>query len=64
MKTSRPFLDAPTADIPVHQFIGGGPKPEEATFTIIDAALVKGKALIQIKITNLQGDVWYKHDFT
>jgi acid phosphatase type 7 len=57
--------DAPTTEMPVHQFVGGGPKPEQATLTIIDAALANGKASMQmqIQITNLQSDVLFKQAF-
>ncbi|MDX2455298.1 metallophosphoesterase, partial [Desulfosarcina sp.] len=55
--------DAPTADMQVHQFVGGGPEPEEATLTIIDAALANGKASMQIQVTNLQSDVIFIQEF-
>jgi len=47
--THRARHDAPTAEMPVHQFVGGGPKPEQATLTIIDAALANGKHLCRSK---------------
>jgi hypothetical protein len=61
--THRARHDAPTAEMPVHQFVGGGPKPEQATLTIIDAALANGKASMQIQITNLQSEVLFKEAF-
>ena len=61
--THRARHDAPTPKMPVHQFVGGGPKPKQATLTIIDATLVNGKASMQIQITNLQGDVMFKQTF-
>lgn len=62
--THHPRHDAPTADMPVHQFVGGGPKPEQATLTTIDAALTKDKASMQIQITNLQSEVLFKQTFS
>jgi hypothetical protein len=50
--------------MPVHQFVGGGPKPEQATLTTIDAALTKDKASMQIQITNLQSEVLFKQTFS
>jgi predicted phosphodiesterase len=55
--------DVPAADMPVHQFVGGGPRPEQATLTLVDAALAKGKASMQIQVTDLQGGVLHKHAF-
>ena len=61
--THNPRHDPPTTDMPVHQFVGGGPKPEQATLTTIDATLTKGKASMQIQITNLQNEVLFNQTF-
>ena len=61
--THRARHDTPTVDMPVHQFVGGGPKPEQATLIIIDAALANDKATLQIQITDLQGRVMFKQAF-
>ncbi|NKB71623.1 MAG: hypothetical protein GKR89_31500 [Candidatus Latescibacteria bacterium] len=61
--THRARHDAPTAAMPVHQFVGGGPQPEQATVTIIDAALTNSKASMQIQIANLQSDILFKQAF-
>ena len=55
--------DAPTTDLPVHQFVGGGPDPEQATLTFIDATLINGEPSMQIQITNLQNDELFKQNF-
>jgi acid phosphatase type 7 len=55
--------DTPTVDMPVHQFVGGGPKPEQATLIIIDAAQANDVATLQIQITDLQGRVLFKQAF-
>ena len=47
--------------MPVHQFVGGG--PEQPTLTLIDAALIHGKASMEIQITDLQGEVLFKQTF-
>ncbi|MDZ8120000.1 metallophosphoesterase family protein [Pontiella agarivorans] len=55
--------DMPTTDMPVHQFIGGGPKPEQATLTLIDAQLINDQASMLIQITDLHGRVLFKQSF-
>jgi len=61
--THKPRHDLPTPEMPVHQFVGGGPKPEQATLTTIDATLTKSKASMQIQITNLENEVLFKQTF-
>ncbi len=56
--------DASTAEMPLHQFVGGGPNPEQATLTTIDATAANGKASMHIQITNLKGDVLFAQAFT
>jgi predicted phosphodiesterase len=53
--------DGPTAEMPVHQFVGGG--PEQPTLTLIDAALTHGKASMEIQITDLHSEVLFKQTF-
>jgi acid phosphatase type 7 len=61
--THRARHDGPTAEMPVHQFVGGGPEPEQATLTLIDVVLTHGKASMQIQITDLHNKVLFQHDF-
>jgi predicted phosphodiesterase len=61
--THRARHDTPTAEMPVHQFVGGGPDPEQATLTLIDAALIHDKASMQIQIIDLKGEVLFKQNF-
>lgn len=59
--THRHRVDEPTVDMPVWQFVGGGPKPQQATLTIIDAKQAGNKAEMNIRITDLSGEVRHHH---
>jgi len=61
--THRARHDVPTAEMPVHQFVGGGPEPDQATVTLIDASVDHGKTTMVIQILNLQGEVLFQQDF-
>jgi acid phosphatase type 7 len=61
--THSPRHDLPTAEMPVHQFVGGGPKLEQAALTIIDAATENGKASMRIRIIDLQNEVLFEEAF-
>ncbi|MBT4139072.1 MAG: hypothetical protein HOE48_14225 [Candidatus Latescibacteria bacterium] len=61
--THHPRHDTPTAEMPVHQFVGGGRELEQATLTLIDATLTHGKASMQIQVANLQNEVLFKQAF-
>ena len=49
--------------MPIHQFVGGGPTPEQATLTIIDATVADGKASMQIQVTDTNGHILFKKLF-
>ncbi|MCO8121246.1 metallophosphoesterase [Stieleria sp. TO1_6] len=51
--THRDRLDVATDDMPIAQFVGGGPKLEQATLTIIDAKQVDEHAELDIRIVDL-----------
>ncbi len=53
--THRHRLDAPTETTPISQFVGGGPKPEQATLTIIEATENGENVTLEIKVVDLDG---------
>jgi len=61
--THRARHDAPTEGMPIHQFVGGGPTPEQATLTIIDATVADGKASMQIRVTDTNGHILFQQLF-
>ncbi|TWU48555.1 Calcineurin-like phosphoesterase [Rubripirellula tenax] len=54
-------LDAATDDMPILQFVGGGPKPEQATLTVIDAEQDGSQQSLDIRIVDLHGKVLHQH---
>lgn len=56
--------DLPTEDMPVHQFVGGGPKPENATLTIVDVQQSGQNTETEIRINDLSGTVHHRHQWT
>lgn len=54
-------VDEPTADAPIHQFVGGGPQPPRATLTIIDADATSGDPKLEIRIVDLAGNTLHEH---
>ena len=64
--THHPRHDPPTASMPVHQFVGGGPRseePEEATLTIIEAEADNAQASALIRIVSLHGQELFSQSF-
>ncbi len=57
-------LDLATKEHPILQFVGGGPKPEQATLTVIDAVKDRGRQSLDIRIVDLQGNVLHQHQWT
>ncbi len=51
----RDRVDPASKEMPILQFVGGGPKPEQATLTIIDAINEGDKQSLDIRIVDLQG---------
>ena len=54
-------VDEPTEQAPIHQFVGGGPAPDKATLTIIDAQKRDSGHEMHIRVINLKGDVLHEH---
>ena len=54
-------VDASTKDVPVHQFVGGGPRPSSATLTIIDASSLGETPKLQIRVADLTGRILHEH---
>lgn len=50
-------LDGPTDEMPVLQFVGGGPQPENATLTVVDTTQHEGHAELDIHIVDLDGKI-------
>ncbi|HQX51871.1 MAG TPA: metallophosphoesterase [Planctomycetaceae bacterium] len=57
-------LDATTSEMPVLQFVGGGPKPEQATLTVIDAQQDGETRSLDIRIVNLEGKLLHQHQWS
>jgi 3',5'-cyclic AMP phosphodiesterase CpdA len=57
-------LDAATPDMPVLQFVGGGPKPEQATLTVIDAVEQQETTSLDIRVVDLQGNLLHRHQWS
>jgi acid phosphatase type 7 len=53
-------LDTSTDEMPVLQFVGGGPQPESATLTVIDTAQHDGHAELDIRIADLVGKMLHR----
>lgn len=62
--THRHRLDQPTSDMPIRQFVGGGPRPEQATVTIIDAQQDRDGSELDIRICDLSGKVLHQQQWT
>lgn len=60
----RDRLDDSTDDMPVSQFVGGGPKPEQATLTIIDAKQSGRLAELDIRIVDLNGELLHRKQWS
>ncbi|QEG01786.1 Calcineurin-like phosphoesterase [Stieleria maiorica] len=60
----RDRLDAASEEMPVLQFVGGGPRPGQATLTIVDAVQEDAEQRLEIRIVNLQGDVLHRHQWS
>ncbi len=56
----RDRLDDATDDMPVSQFVGGGPKPEQATLTVIDSKQGDSRAELDIRIVDLNGKLLHR----
>ncbi|WP_417747205.1 metallophosphoesterase family protein [Rosistilla oblonga] len=56
----RDRLDSATEEMPVLQFVGGGPTAEKATLTIIDAEQNAADPSMEIRITDLGGKVLHQ----
>ena len=57
-------LDAATSEMPVLQFVGGGPKPEQATLTVIDAQQDDETRSLDIRIVDLEGRLRHQHQWS
>ncbi|APZ96180.1 hypothetical protein [Fuerstiella marisgermanici] len=57
-------LDPATPDMPVLQFVGGGPKPEQATLTVVDAQQDGEKRSLNIRIVDLQGSLLHQRQWS
>lgn len=57
-------LDGPTDEMPVLQFVGGGPKPEQATLTVIESSQSDSGAELDIRIVDLDGKVLHHKQWT
>ncbi|WP_162006646.1 metallophosphoesterase family protein [Roseimaritima sediminicola] len=56
----RDRLDEATDQMPVLQFVGGGPKPEQATLTVVDAQRDGDRAEMNIRILDLDGNLLHQ----
>ncbi len=57
-------LDGPTDDMPVFQFVGGGPKPDQATLTVIESSQSDSAAELEIRIVDLDGKVLHRNQWS
>ena len=57
-------LDDATDDMPVAQFVGGGPRPGQATLTIVDAQQQASRAELDIRIVDLAGKILHRKQWT
>ncbi len=57
-------VDGPTDEMPVLQFVGGGPKPESATLTIIDVEQNDKAAELDIRIVDLAGKLLHQKQWS
>ncbi|QDT09632.1 metallophosphoesterase family protein [Planctomycetes bacterium K23_9] len=60
----RDRLDAATDDMPVCQFVGGGPKPEQATLTVVDTTQNVSRATLDIRIVDLNGKLLHRKQWS
>ncbi|WP_372721128.1 hypothetical protein [Novipirellula sp.] len=60
----RDRLDAASKEMPILQFVGGGPKPDQATLTIIDASDDGNQKSLTIRIVDLDGKVLHQHQWS
>lgn len=58
--THRHRLDEATDEMPVVQFVGGGPQLKRATLTVIDAAHEDGRDKLDIRIIDLEGKLLHQ----
>lgn len=61
--THQARLDDPTPEMPVLQFVGGGPRPDQATVTVIDAKRTPTETM-SIRIMDLNQNVLHRHDWS
>lgn len=59
--THRQRVDLPTSEIPIHQFVGGGPAPDSSTLTVIDSEGQGLESRMTIQVFNLKGEVLHKY---
>ena len=57
-------LDEATDEMPVLQFVGGGPKPENATLTVVDAEQEGGRSTLDIRIVDLDGKLLHQKQWS
>ncbi len=62
--THRARLDAATVDMPILQFVGGAPKPDQATLTVIEAIDDGAKQSLVIRVIDLSGRVLHQNNWT
>lgn len=62
--THRHRLDEATDDLSVLQFFGGGPSPESATLTIVDAIQLGERCEMKIRIVDLAGKRLHQKTWT
>ncbi len=60
----RDRLDPATPEMPIPQFVGGGPAPTSATLTIVDAETHQDRATLDIRIVDLQGKVLHQQQWS
>ncbi|QEG39879.1 metallophosphoesterase family protein [Roseimaritima ulvae] len=60
----RDRLDPATPEMPIPQFVGGGPAPASATLTIIDAEQTAAKQSMDIRIVDLKGNVLHQQQWS
>jgi predicted phosphodiesterase len=60
----RDRLDGPTDEMPVLQFVGGGPQPANATLTVIDSIQHDGHAELDIRIVDLDGKLLHRKQWS
>jgi len=57
-------LDDSTDAMPIAQFVGGGPRPQQATLTVVDASQHDDQSTLDIRIVDLAGKVLHRKKWT